>query len=144
MGKEIEATKIRDNFIEEVKSAFEKHFDTYCLVTGSGVLAFPGVDNEGNEFYYKIQISVPRGKRDGSGSYIPWDAEGDAKEYAFQLEQKAIEKQKAEEEKKRKEEEKARKREEKKKAQEAAKLAKKLAAKGLKGVIHEGVNKAEA
>ena len=139
MGKEIEATKIRDGFIEQVKTAFEEHFDTFCLVTGSGILAFPGVDEQGNEFYYKIQISVPRGKRDGSGGYIPWDAEKDAEAYKIELEIKAEEKRKAEEKKKQAEEEKARKREEKKKEREAAKLAKKLAVKGLNGVIHEGI-----
>ena len=137
MGKEMETTKIRDSFIEEVKAAFEEHFDAFCLVTGSGILALPGVDNEGNEFYYKIQISVPRGTRDGNGGYIPWDAEADAEEYKHKLNEAAEKKRKAEEKKKREEEEKARKREEKKKAREAEKLAKKLAVKGLKGVIHE-------
>ena len=81
MGKEMETTKIRDEFIERVKQAFEEQFDAFCLITGSGVLALPGVDADGNEFYYKIQISVPRGSRDGKGGYIPWDAEFDAKEY---------------------------------------------------------------
>lgn len=137
MGKEIEATKVRDNFIEEVKAAFEEHFDAFCLIAGSGILALPGVDSEGNEFYYKIQISIPRGKRDGKGGYIPWDAEHDAEQYQFEIEQKAEEKRKAEEKKKREEEEKARKREEKKKKREAEKLAKKLAVKGLNGIIHE-------
>ena len=137
MGKEIEKTKVRDNFIEEVRKAFEEHFDSFCWVVGSGVLALPGIDSEGNEFYYKVQISVPRGKRDGKGGYIPWDAEADKQQYEFELEQAALAKKQAEEKKKREEEEKARKREEKKKAREAEKLAKKLAVKGLKGVIHE-------
>lgn len=137
MGKEIEATKVRDEFIEQVKQAFEERFDTFCLITGSGVLALPGVDNNGNEFYYKVQISVPRGKRNGEGSYTPWDAEADAKEYKFNQEQKALEKQRAEEKRKREEEEKVRKREERRQMREAEKLAKKLAVKGLKGVIHE-------
>lgn len=139
MGKEMETTKVRDEFIEQVKKAFEEQFDAFCLITGSGILALPGVDANGNEFYYKIQISVPRGTRDGNGGYIPWDAEGDAEEYQRKLEEKAEAKRKIEEKKKRDEEEKARKREEKKKEREAAKLAKKLAVKGLKGVIHEGI-----
>jgi len=139
MGKEMEITKIRDGFIEQVKTAFEEHFDTFCLVTGSGELAFPGIDSDGNEFYYKIQISVPRGTRDGKGGYIPWDPEFDAKEYQHKLDEAAEKKRKAEEKKKQAEEEKARKREEKKKEREAAKLAKKLAVKGLNGVIHEGI-----
>lgn len=141
MGKEMETTKIRDEFIERVKQVFEEQFDAFCLVTDSGVLALPGVDADGNEFYYKIQISVPRGSRDGKGGYIPWDAEFDAKEYQRKLDEKAEAKRRAEEKKKKEEEEKARKREEKKKEREAAKLAKKLAAKGLEGVIHEGIEK---
>lgn len=137
MGKEIETTKIRDEFVEQVRLSLEKRFDTFCLVAGSGILALPGVDNDGNEFYYKVQISVPRGKRDGNGGYIPWDAEKDADNYKFEQEQAALKKQQAEEKKKREAEEKARKREEKKKEREAAKLGKKLAVKGLKGLIHE-------
>ena len=143
MGKEIEITKMRDNFIEEVKTAFEEHFDAFCLIAGSGILALPGVDANGNEFYYKIQISVPRGTRDGNGGYIPWDAEADAAEYQHKLEEDAEKKRKAEEKKKKEEEEKARKREEKKKEREAAKLGKKLAVKGLQGVIHEGIKEGE-
>ena len=137
MGKEMEATKVRDEFIGQVCKAFEEHFDTFCLVAGSGILALPGVDEQGNEFYYKVQISVPRGTRDGKGGYIPWDAEKAADAYKIELEIKAQEKKKAEEKHKRDEEEKLRKREEKKKEREAAKLAKKLATKGLKGIIHE-------
>lgn len=137
MGKEMETTKIRDEFIEQVKKAFEEQFDSFCLVTGSGILALPGVDAEGNEFYYKIQISVPRGTRDGKGGYIPWDATADAIEYQRKLEEKTEEKRRAEEKKRKADEEKARKREAKKKEREAAKLAKDLATKGLKKMIHE-------
>lgn len=142
MGKEIEATKIRDTFIEQVSKAFEEHFDSDCFVAGSGILAMPGVDANGNEFYYKIQISIPRGERDGEGGYRPWDAYADAKEYKRKLAEKEEDKRRAAEKKKREAEEKERKKEEKKKQREAEKLAKKLAVKGLNGVIHEGIKEA--
>lgn len=131
MGKEMEATKIRDKFVEEVRSTFEQHFDADCFIVGSGIFAMPGVDDEGNEFFYKIQISIPRGERNlAEGGYIPWDAYADAEIYKAKLNERA--------EKKAAREEKARKAaEEKKKKQEAKKLVKKLNEKGLNKLIHE-------
>lgn len=130
MGKEIDATKIRDKFIEDVRKAFEQHFDSDCFVAGSGVLAMPGTDENGNEFYYKIQISIPRGERDGAGGYTPWDAYEDARAYQALLEERAAKKAAREAEAKRKAEEKKRK-------QKAKKLVKKLNEKGLDKLVHE-------
>lgn len=130
MGKESDVTKIRDGFIEEVRKAFEQHFNSDCIITGSGVLAIPGVDDEGNEFYYKIQISIPRGQRDGSGGYIPWDAYADAEDYKMKLQERADKKAAKEEAAKKKAEE-------KKRQKEAKKVVKKLNEKGLDKLIHE-------
>lgn len=130
MGKESETTKIRDNFIEEVKKAFEQYFDSDCIIAGSGVLAIPGVDEEGNEFFYKIQISIPRGERDGLGGYEPWDAYAEAEAYQMKLQERANKKAAREAAAKKKAEEKKRQR-------EAKKLVKKLNEKGLDKLVHE-------
>ena len=131
MGKEMKITQIRDNFIEQVRAAFEEHFDSDCFVAGSGILAIPGVDDEGNEFFYKIQISVPRGSRNGDGSYTPWDAYSDKEEYELKIKEKEDKKAAKEAEKKRKEEERARK-------AAAKKVVKKLNEKGFDALVHEG------
>ena len=130
MGKEIDITKIRDDFIENVRKAFEQHFDSDCFVAGSGVLAMPGVDDEGNEFYYKIQISIPRGKRNGEGGYTPWDAYADADAYKMELQERANKKAAREEAAKKKAEE-------KKRQKEAKKVVKKLNEKGFDKLVHE-------
>lgn len=132
MGKEMKITQIRDNFIEQVRAAFEQHFDSDCFVAGSGILAMPGVDDEGNEFFYKIQISVPRGSRNGDGGYTPWDAYGDKEEYELKVKEKEDKKAAREAKKKRKEDEKARK-------AAAKKVVKKLNEKGFDALVHEGV-----
>lgn len=130
MGKEMKITQIRDNFIEQVRGTLEQKFDSECFFAGSGILAMPGVDDEGNEFFYKIQISVPRGTRNGSGSYIPWDAYIDKEDYEMKVKKKEDKKAAKEKEKKKKEEEKARK-------AAAKKTIKKLNEKGFDALIHE-------
>ena len=130
MGKEMNITRIRDNFIEQVRAMFEQNFDSDCFVAGSGILAMPGVDDEGNEFFYKIQISVPRGSRSGDGGYIPWDAYADKEEYELKIKEKEDKKAAREAEKKRKEEERQRK-------QAAKKIIKKLNEKGFNALVHE-------
>lgn len=137
MGKEMTMTAIRDKYVSDLSEILENFFEAEKIITGSGEIAFPIVDESGNEFYLKIQFSIPRGTRNGSGSYTPYNAYDEAKLYQFELDEKAAKKAQREEEKKRKEEERKRKQEEKKKEREAAKLAKELATKGLKKMIHE-------
>lgn len=132
MGKEINITRIRDNFIEQVRATLEQEFNSDCFFTASGVLAMPGVDEDGNEFFYKIQISVPRGSRSGDGGYIPWDAYADKEDYELKVKEKEDKKAAKEAEKKRKEDEKARK-------AAAKKVVKKLNEKGFDALVHEGV-----
>lgn len=139
MGKEMTITSIRDKYINDVTETLENFFEAEKIVTGSGEIAFPIVDDEGNELYLKIQFSIPRGTRNGTGGYTPYNAYDEAEAYKFILDEKAEKKAQREREKQRKEEEKERKREAKKQEREAAKLAKKLATKGLQGVIHEGI-----
>lgn len=134
MGKEMVITKIRDNFLEQVREVLEQTFDSECFFAGSGILAMPAVDDEGNEFFYKIQISVPRGTRNGSGSYTPWDAYADKEEYEMKVKEKEEKKAAKEKEKKKKEEEKARK-------AAAKKTIKKLNEKGFDALVHETEDK---
>ena len=137
MGKEMGITQLRNKYITDLTNVLEQHFDADSIITGSGELTYPITDEEGNEYYLKLCFSIPRGPRDGEGGYKPYNPYDEADAYAAELQEKQEKKEAAKRKKEREAEEKQRKREEKKKAKEAAALAKKLATKGLKGVIHE-------
>lgn len=131
MGKEINITKKRDETLETIRQLLAEKFETDCLYVDSGVVMMPGIDDEGNEFYYKIQVSIPRGERTGLGGYTPWDGYAEAEVYKAKVEADKAKKKAKEEEKKRKEEEKERKK-------KARQTIKKLNKDGLNKMIHEG------
>lgn len=62
------------------------------MQTGANKLAFPVIDEEGNEEFIELTIKVPNGSRDGD----PFDPWGEAEEYQMKLETK---KEKAEKKK---------------------------------------------
>lgn len=136
MGKEMNATKQRDNFLEKLRPVITEVFDSDVFYVGSGILAMPGVDEDGNEFFYKIQVSIPRGRRNGEGGYEPWDAYADKEEYDFKISEAAAKKAAKEEKARKAADEKARK----KKAKETIK---ELNKKGLDKMIHEGEGEGE-
>lgn len=75
------------------------------IQTGANKIAFPVVDEAGNEEYIEITIKVPTGSRDGE-PYDPW---GEAEEYQMKMEakkEKAEKKKVAAEERERKQKEK--------------------------------------
>lgn len=78
--------KMRTEIMGVIINALAEHFDldkeTQIEFVGSGEIVLPLVDEEGNEKYPKIKISIPRGTRDGDGGYIAYDGHAAAVEYA--------------------------------------------------------------
>lgn len=86
---------LRTEIMEVIVKALCDHFDldsnTQIETVGSGEIAIPVVDAEGNDKYPKIKVSIPRGTRDGNGGYIPYDGHEAAIAYKEEKEAKAQE-----------------------------------------------------
>jgi hypothetical protein len=86
---------LRTEIMEVIVEALANHFDldpnTQIEVVGSGEIAIPVVDAEGNDKYPKIKVSIPRGTRNGEGGYIPYDGHEAAVAYKEEKESKAQE-----------------------------------------------------
>ena len=82
---------LRSEVMQIIIDALETHYDVNAIVVGSGEIALPIVDNEGNEKYPKIKVSIPRGTRNGDGGYIPYDGYEAGEAYKEEKESKAQE-----------------------------------------------------
>jgi hypothetical protein len=86
---------LRTEVMEVIINALCDHFDLdpdkQIEVVGSGEIAIPVVDAEGNDKYPKIKVSIPRGTRNGEGGYIPYDGHEAAVAYKEERESKAQE-----------------------------------------------------
>lgn len=133
MSKASLETKLRNEILAVIRQALSEHFDldpvTQIEAVSASELALPLCDEEGNEKYPLVKVSIPRGKRDGNGGYIPYDGHAAAEEYKMDLEDKADKARAREEKKERAEKEKQRKR-------DAKKTIKDLNTKGLNAMIH--------
>lgn len=89
-------TAIRNRFLGFVANSLSEEMEIDALPVSASELAIPCLDDEGNEAWVLIKVSVPRGTRDGNGGYIPYDGEAMAREYAEEREEKAEKKAKAE------------------------------------------------
>ena len=83
--------QLRAEVMQVIIDALETHFDVNAIVVGSGEIALPVTDAEGNEKYPKIKVSIPRGTRNGEGGYIPYDGYEAADAYTAEQESKAQE-----------------------------------------------------
>lgn len=128
MGKEIDKTVVRDSILNRIVTMLTNDGDDPHPIK-SGEIMMPVVDDEGNEFFAVIKVTIPRGKRE-NGTYKPYDGYAAAQEYEATLAAKALEKSIKEENKRRKEEEKKRK-------ANAKKTIKRLNTEGLDSMIHE-------
>ena len=86
---------LRNEIMEVIIQALADHFDLdpekQIETVGSGEIAIPVVDAEGNDKYPKIKVSIPRGTRNGEGGYIPYDGHEAALAYKEEKESKAQE-----------------------------------------------------
>ena len=128
MGKEASRNEMKNALLSDVQSILSERLNSDVLRVGPSEIAIPSVDKEGNEFFYLVKISIPRGSRNGEGGYTEYDAYTAADEYKFDLEEKAAKKAASEAKKAAAEKERERKR-------EAKKVVKELNQKGLKGMI---------
>ena len=69
--------------------------ETDVLPVSASELAIPCLDEEGNEKFVLIKVSIPRGTRNGNG-YDPYDGYAAAEDYAIDREEKAAKKEAAE------------------------------------------------
>lgn len=84
-------TEVMDVIIKALCDHFDLDHETQIEVVGSGEIAIPVVDAEGNDKYPKIKVSIPRGTRNGEGGYIPYDGHEAAVAYKEEKESKAQE-----------------------------------------------------
>ena len=130
MGKEIQRNNQKNAVLDDVAKYLSEKYDTDVQRVSTSEVMMPAVDDDGNEFYYIIKISVPRGKRNGEGSYEPYNGYEAAQEYQELMEMKEEEKRTAAAAKADKEKQKQRKK-------EAKKIIKALNTEGFKALIHK-------
>ena len=126
-------TNLRNATLRDIIEFVSQKYNMDALAISSSAIVFPTTDEEGNEKYVKISVSVPRGTRDGNGGYEAFDGEVAADDYKAELEEKAAKKA-AQEAKK------AAKIKADQAKREAKKVVKELNEKGLDGMIHEDMD----
>ena len=119
-------TSLRNRFLDMVKEMMENAEETDALRVSASELAIPCLDDEGNEKWVLVKISIPRGTRNGEGGYDPYDGYAVAEDYALDCEEKAQKKADAEAKKQAKIAKDEQKRAEKKALAEANKNLKEL------------------
>ena len=89
MNKAQLETKLRNTFLNFITEQVQTSFETDVLPVSASELAIPCLDEEGNEKFVLIKVSIPRGSRDGNGGYDPYDGYEVAKGYAQDCVEKA-------------------------------------------------------
>jgi len=111
MGKEASRNVQKNELLAEVQTILSERLNSDVLRVGPSEIALPGVDAEGNEFFYLVKISIPRGTRNGSGGYNEYNGYAEASAYKQDQETKAADRAAAAAKKADSEAQKARKRE---------------------------------
>jgi len=89
-------TALRNRFITLVKDMVNEKVETDALPVSASELVIPCLDDEGNEKWVQIKISIPRGTRNGAGGYDPYDGYAAAEDYALDCEEKKAKKEASE------------------------------------------------
>ena len=89
-------TKLRNTFLNFITEQVQTSFDTDVMPVSASELAIPCLDEEGNEKFVLIKVSIPRGTRNGEGGYDPYDGYAVAEDYAQDCVEKAQKKADAE------------------------------------------------
>lgn len=119
-------TAIRNRFLSFIAQTISQEMEIDALPVSASELAIPCLDDEGNEKWALIKVSIPRGTRNGAGGYDPYDGYAVAEDYALDCEEKAQKKADAEAKKQKKIEHDQKARAEKKALAEANKNLKEL------------------
>lgn len=64
---------LRNQYLSFISDAISQEMEIDALPVSASELAIPCLDEEGNEKFVLIKVSIPRGTRDGEGGYIPYD-----------------------------------------------------------------------
>lgn len=83
--------KLRSDMMNQIIKMVNDVYETDGLVVSASEIAIPVLDEEGNEKFILVKVSVPRGTRDGMGGYIPYDGYAAHDEYTEAVASKAQE-----------------------------------------------------
>lgn len=119
-------TNLRNEFLSFINDSIVSKYETDVLPVSASELAIPCLDLEGNEKWVLVKVSIPRGTRNGAGSYDPYDGYAVAEDYKLDTAEKVEKKAKAEEKKQAKIAKDQKAREEKRALAEANKNLKEL------------------
>jgi len=89
-------TKLRNQYLDLIHEMVSNQMETDALPVSASELAIPCLDEEGNEKWVLIKVSIPRGTRNGEGGYDPYDGYAVAEDYAQDCVEKAQKKADAE------------------------------------------------
>lgn len=119
-------TAIRNRFLDLISDLISEEMETDALPVSASELAVPCLDDEQNETWALIKVSIPRGTRNGEGGYNPYNGYAAHEDYLDDLKEKADKKAAAEAKKQKKIAADEKKRAEKKAVAEANKNLKEL------------------
>ena len=119
-------TAIRNRFLSFISDTISQEMEIDVLPVSASELAIPCLDDEGNEKWALIKVSIPRGTRNGAGGYDAYDGYTAYEDYLDDLKEKAQKKADAEAKKQKKIAADEKKRAEKKALAEANKNLKEL------------------
>lgn len=88
MTKAALETNLRNSVITTISDFLKEHYATDVLTVGAGEVAIPLLDEENNEKFAVIKISIPRGTRNGNGGYDAYDGYTAADDYKAELAEK--------------------------------------------------------
>jgi hypothetical protein len=83
---------LRKKFLDMITKMVSDEMDIDTLPVSASELTIPCLDEEGNEKFVLIKVSVPRGTRNGEGGYDAYDGYAAAEDYRAEQESKAQEK----------------------------------------------------
>ena len=89
-------TAIRNRFLSFIAQTISQEMEIDALPVSASELAIPCLDDEGNEKWALVKVSIPRGTRNGSGGYDPYDGYTAAEDFAADLDEKAAKKEASE------------------------------------------------
>ena len=89
-------TSIRNRFLSFIAQTISQEMEIDALPVSASELAIPCLDDEGNEKWALVKVSIPRGTRNGAGGYDPYDGYAVAEDYALDCKEKAQKKADAE------------------------------------------------
>jgi len=96
MNKAQLETALRNKFLAFISEIISQEMETDVLKASASEITVPCLDEEGNEKWVLIKVSIPRGTRNGAGGYDPYDGYAVAEDYALDCEEKAQKKADAE------------------------------------------------